>query len=318
MKNEHKLFIGIVVFEQVTAKYLSYFLPSLKAQTFKDYKVVAIDNSKEKDDENLIYIKNNLPEIDLKWAGKNLGFAKAYNLMIQQAVDGGAKYFLALNLDMILEPDMITRLFEAAEKRPELGSAAPKILRWNFKNNFKTKIIDTCGIKLLPGLRFVDLGQGQEDKGQFNGVNILGPSGAAAFYRISALEKVKLGGEYFDESMFMYKEDCDLAYRLFLAGFKSQLVSSSLAYHDRSVSGGGESGLQIVLNRKNKSQQAKEWSFLNQQLIFWKFWRTINWRSKLALVWYQIKIFIYILFFEPYLFKQLWPLYKIRKTVKIY
>lgn len=313
-----KLLIGTIVYGDLTAKYLPDFFQSLKNQSFKDFKISVIDNSEIEENENKKIIKENYAEVDFSWAGRNLGFAKAYNILMKRAMEINAEYFLALNPDMIFEPSMIARLFEAAEKWPELGSVAPKILKWDFKNNLKTKIIDTCGIKLLPGLRFVDLGQGLEDKGQFNEVNILGPSGAAAFYRISALEKVKLGREYFDESMFMYKEDCDLAYRLFLAGFKSKSISSSLAYHDRSVSGRGEGGLQVVLNRKNKSRRSKEWAFLNQQIIFWKFWKTINWKNKLVLVWYQIKILIYIIFFEPYLFKQLWPLYKIRKTVKIY
>ena len=316
--NLKKIYIGFITYGSSTAPYLPYFLPSLMSQINADCKIVAIDNSEEKDNDNLTYIKNNYPEIVLEWAGKNLGFSKAFNLMIKKAVDNGAEYFLALNPDMILEPDMVNYLVKELDNNKKLGSVSPKILRWDFADKKKTKIIDTCGIILLPGLRFADSGQGAEDQGQYDDSDIIGPSGSAALYRISALEKIKQPGEYFDELMFMYKEDCDLAYRLFLAGFKSKCVSSGIAFHDRSSGRQGNSDLKIILNRKNINRQVKKWSFLHQQIIFKKFWGTIDLKNKLALILYQIKIFIFILFFEPYLIKQLLLLYKIRKAIKIY
>lgn len=119
---------------------------------------------------------------------------------------------------------------------------------------------------MKPGLRFVDAGQGEPDKGQYDDINILGPSGAAAMYRLEALEKAEQNGQYFDELMFMYKEDCDLAYRLKLAGYKSKCAPDAIIYHDRTARAKGEGNLKVFFNRGNKSQQIKKWSFLNQQI----------------------------------------------------
>jgi GT2 family glycosyltransferase len=316
--NDTNLVIGFIAYGESTAKYLPYFLPSLKDQTYNNFKILAIDNTNDGTTSNIDYIKNNYPEIDIISAGENLGFAKAYNKLINKAREFGSQYFLAINLDIILEANTIEKLINTLVKDDKLGSVCPKILKWDFENNKKTNIIDSLGIRLLPGLRFADIGQGKIDQGQNSATEILGPSGAAGLYRMGALKKVSNNSQYFDELMFMYKEDCDLAYRLKLAGYKSSCVNDAVVYHDRTVSAKGESNILIAMNRKNKSRQAKEWAFLNQQIIFWKFWRTLDCKNKLALVWYQIKILIFIIIFEPYLFGQLPKLYRLKKLAKVY
>jgi len=317
MENKAKIYIGFITYGETTAKYLPYFLPSLKRQSCKNFKILAVDNSEEENNGNLIYIKNNFPEINLKWAGENLGFSKAFNLMIKQAAEAGAEYFLAINPDMLLEDNVLEKLAEAMDHNNELGSATVKALKWNFAKQEKTNIIDSCGLKLLPGLRFVDYLEGEPASAICDG-EIIGVSGAAAIYRLSALEKVKCDGQYFDELMFMYKEDCDLAYRLFLAGYKAKCINGAIIYHDRSSAGNGQNNLAVALNRKNKSRLVKKISFLNQQIIFIKYWRLQNLLNKTAIIWHEFKMLIFILFFEPYLFREFGKLFIIRKKIKIY
>ncbi|MDP2709051.1 MAG: glycosyltransferase family 2 protein [bacterium] len=317
-KKNSKIYAGFITYGKSTAKYLPYFLTSLKEQSLRGVKILAVDNSEVGDNLNYDYLKNNFPEIEIIRAGENLGFAKAFNLMIKRAGEAGARYFLTLNPDMILEPGMIAELVKIMDKDGSLGSASPKILKWDFSGKAKTEIIDSCGIKLLPGLRFIDAGQNSLDTGRLNIISILGPSGAAAFYRLSALEKVRQDGQYFDELMFMYKEDCDLAYRLFLAGFKSTCAAAAVAYHVRSAAGGGEKNLQVALNRKHKSRQEKKWAFLNQQIIFIKYWRRQSFKEKLNIIFYELKMIVFILMFERYLIGELVELRKIKEKIKIY
>jgi len=311
-KQQIKIYVGFITYGESTAKYLPYFLPSLKGQTFKDFKILAVDNSEDRENENARYIRN-FPEIDLKWAGKNLGFSKAFNLMIKEAVMAGAEYLLALNPDMILEPDAVEKLVDAMDYNSKLGSATAKVFKWDFVNQKKTDIIDSCGLKLLPGLRFVDYKEGEKASADCG--EIIGVSGAAAIYRLSALEKVKRNGQYFDELMFMYKEDCDLAYRLFLEGFKAKCVGDAIVYHDRSSAGDGRSNLAVVLNRKNKSQSVKRLSFLNQQIIFIKYWSSQSLVGKIAIIWFEFKMLVFILLVEPYLIKELVNLNKISHKI---
>lgn len=306
-----KLAIGFITYNSDTAKYLPYFLDSLfKSLEFlpkNDFLVLARDNSDNPDNYNREYIEDifnkNEKLIDFKWSGENAGFAKSYNKMIDEAVTFGADFFLVINPDTIVSPDALSKLISALESDISLASVSPKILRWDFENLKLTNIIDTCGIAIGSGLSFFDIAQGEIDNDLVNNINILGPSGAAGLYRINSLIKIKDINGYFDSRMFMYKEDCDLAYRLYLSDFKSKLVSGALIYHDRTVSSSGKSIFSVITNRLNKSKNVRNWSFLNQHLIFIKFWNRQLFLNKLLII---IKIFVFMvfaLFREPFLLK---------------
>jgi len=319
MEFKMKLAIGFITYGEDTAKYLPYFLPSLfKAlEKISDYKIFCWDNS-ESDRSNIEFIASNYPEIKIIKSDKNIGFASAYNRMIDEAKKSGAEYFLVINPDTILEPKAIKELIEIMDKDKSLGSASPKVLKWDFERNKKTNIIDTCGIGLKTGLRFFDFGQRQEDEGQYNKADILGPSGVAGLYRMSALEKARENGQYFDGRMFMYKEDCDLAYRLNLAGFKAKLAPEAMIYHDRTISSAGKGFWAFFRGRKGKNRQAKQWSFLNQHIIFMKYWNRQNILNKLIVLARVKGMMVYALLFEQYLLKEYGKLWKMRNKIKKY
>ena len=305
-----KLAVGFLTYNHFSAKYLSIFLESLQNQTFKDFKVFVMDNSDEENNKNSKYIKENYPQIDIEWSGSNLGFAKGQNKLIKKAIEAKAEYYLVLNPDTFLERNFIEILVAELDKNPECASISPKILKWDFEYNIKTDIIDSCGIKLKNGLRFFDLGQNQVDLNKFDEAQILGPSGAAGLYRVKALQTISEKGQFFDERMFMYKEDCDLAYRLYYRGFKSKCAGQAVIYHDRTSSGRGEGSIQIALNRKNKSRQAKLWSLRNHNLILKKHWKKQNLENKLYIIVYQIEAFSFILLFERYLLKEYFGVFR--------
>jgi len=320
------LIIGFITYGDTTAKYLPYFLASIFRQTFFGFDEIAVDNSEEQDNDNRRYIRKHYPKMEFHWAGKNLGFARANNIIIKKAAARGAKYVMLLNPDTIMEPETVQNMVNALEADPALGSVSAKIRHWDFKKNEKTAILDSCGIVLRPGLRFFDLGEAQEDKGQFDSTVILGPSGAAPMYRMAALEKIKFASphgvdgeaQYFDELMFMGKEDCDLAYRLKLAGIKSKLVASAIVYHDRTTYGTGESDIKVALNRRHKSKQFKKWSFLYQHIIFVKYWKLQSIKEKIALIWYALEMLAFAVIFEQFLLPEYFRLWKFRNKINKY
>ncbi len=290
---------------------------------------MAVDNSEAPDNANAEYVKNNFPEIDFKWAGINLGFAKAFNLMIARAVAAGAEYFLALNPDMTLEADMIGKMVEVMAADEKIAAVAPKILKWDFAANEKTDQIDSLGLALDKEHRFYDSHQGEIDRHELAAeIEVFRFTGAAVLLNLKALQDVAYltpnpsprtgegGKEYFDELMFMYKEDCDLSYRLRLAGWKIILAPASVAFHDRAVASRGESNLAIALNRKNKSKIVKQWSFLNQWILLSKLKNLpFSHRVKFATAWHQFKSLVFVLLFEQYLLKELLTLCKLRDKI---
>jgi len=82
--NQEKIYIGWLAYGGSTAKYLPYFLPSLMTQTYQNFELLILDNSHTEENENTKYLRENYPEIKTKWAGGNIGFARGFNLLINE------------------------------------------------------------------------------------------------------------------------------------------------------------------------------------------------------------------------------------------
>jgi len=326
-----KLAVGFLTYSDVTVRYLPDFLASLeKALAFlssDQYRVYAFDNSAKDDTQNRAVVESfnqgqgaAAPRQSVRYLtqGVNLGFSRAYNILIRSAFKEGAEYFLVINPDTVLESDAIEHLIASLQVDPKLAAAAPKILRWDFAGGkIKTDIVDSLGLVLKSGLKFSDAEQGSEDRGQ--SASIVGPTGAAGLFRLRALETIALtpaGGEpqYFDESFFMYKEDCDLAYRLFRAGFRSATVSSALVYHDRTAA--AASGLWANISRRGeKSRQIRAWSFRNQHYLFLKHWKNQNIVNRLLIIFRAILLFVFSLILEQFLLKEYISIFRFRREL---
>ncbi|MFZ4648495.1 MAG: glycosyltransferase [Patescibacteria group bacterium] len=307
-----KLFIGLITYGESSLKYLGSSLAalhnSLDFLPSSDYSVEIFDNSEPGDQRNRDFLAQYYPKYKVIYQNENLGFAKAYNILIRQACQQNAEYFLMMNPDVLLEKESVKILVSALDQDGNLSSVCPKLYRWAFPEKPKEKIIDTCGLILSSGLKFSDLGQGRIDDGSFDDLQILGPSGAAGLFRLDSLKDIAIGEidkkQYFDERMFMYKEDCDLAYRLFLSGQKSAFIKESIAWHDRSASDPGQGIIAMLKDRKNKSKKVRSWSFVNQHLIFVKYFKKQDLVSKLRIVGSVLLMFVFAGLKEQFLFRQ--------------
>jgi len=322
-----KLVVGFLTYNESSVKYLADFLPSLKNSlkflSPSDYQVLVFDNSDPDNNSNRLALelfnRDHHNFLEYLHAAGNLGFSRAYNILIRSTARLKAEYFLVINPDTVLEKDTISELVKALDNDLSLASASPKIRRWDFAANTKTKIVDTCGLTVKSGLRFHDLGQGQEDDKRFDQSAILGPSGAAGLFRLSVLEQIKENDQYFDERFFMYKEDCDLAYRLFMIKARATLVSTAIMYHDRTATSSGGGMLNKISDRRKKSRQVRSWSFRNQHLIFVKHWSKQNLISKILIVFQVLASGIFSLILEQFLlkeYKEVFSRFKVLTNVK--
>ncbi len=323
-----KLIIGFLTYNEFSAKYLSQFLPSLqealKFLAVSDYQVLAFDNSPLDQQDNHSIIRNwnqNLnsrsSSMPIKYLTRqqNLGFSRAYNILLKLAFQAQAEYFLMINPDILLNSEAIQELLTVLDQDHNLAVAVPKILRWDFEHNSQTKIIDSLGLVQGLGLQFSDWGQGQKDDPILYQKKIIGPSGAMALFRLSSLMKIQSRDRhqqeyYFDERFFMYKEDCDLAYRLFLAGLQTHLVPTALVYHDRTASSLGLNFWKRIRQRRRKSKELRSWSFHNQHLIFMKYWKKQNFLDRLLIIFYLLGMFLFSLILEQSNLKQYPQLWK--------
>lgn len=258
---------------------------SIFAQTFKDFKVVAVISGNEDGGKELL--QNMFPQVEIIDPKYNIGFAKGHNLVFekdshpltvpQQARDSSPsgrgenensypEFYQLVNPDLILEPDYLEKMLEAF-KDPKVGGATGKLYKvaseklqvkseeFNVnKQNYKT--LDSTGVVISKSGRGRDRGQHEEDTGQYDAQkNVQAVSAAGAMYRRAALESVKLSatsyqlqaiGEYFDEDFHSYWEDVDLSWRMANAGWKNVFVPQAIGFHGRGAGSSKKGYLHVI------------------------------------------------------------------------
>ncbi len=235
--------VGIVTWN--SASVIEACLASVRAQTYAPITLRVADNASVDDTRARL---ERLTRADERvYFPRNHGFSAAHNALIEA---GRTEFYLALNPDVVLEPDFIERLVEALRRDPQAGSATGKLLRFSPSGDeADADIIDSTGILMLPSQRHLDRGADREDIGQFPCEEyVFGASGAAALYRRTMLEDTKVAEEYFDEDFFAYREDADLAWRAQLLGWSCLYVPDAIARHGRRVTPERRSALPAAIN----------------------------------------------------------------------
>ena len=213
-------------------------LPTLFAQTFRDFTVVAIDNRSEDGTRASLAAAKKLAPVPMEIVAsrENLGFTGGHNVGIAKAIERGAEWVLVLNADVVLAPDYLERLLEDANRpgRQWVGAMTGKILRAEGADLLPTTVVDTVGIRMTRSGRHFDVGAGDPDTGRWDRpAEVFGVSGCVALYRVAALHDVRLPTGFFDDDFFVYREDVDLAWRLRGRGWAARCVPSAVAWHRR-------------------------------------------------------------------------------------
>lgn len=197
----------------------------------------------------------------------NDGFAKGNNDAMRKAMEQDYENIILFNMDTVLAPDCISKMVEAGEisndKFPisnqdqnstrlpggqeskkenlSIGCVQARLMLWpdmekinslgntthflgfgyceNYGENYndylkKESIIDRHATP-------ANAGSARDDR------NVCYPSGAAVLFKREVLEKIGL----FNEEYWMYNEDQEIGWRLWLAGYKCVLAPDAVAYH---------------------------------------------------------------------------------------
>jgi N-acetylglucosaminyl-diphospho-decaprenol L-rhamnosyltransferase len=185
-------------------------------------------------------------------ADRNLGFSRAVNLAAAQAA---GRTLVIVNDDASYDPGFVERLLGALD--PDAGvSMAAGVLR----SERDESVIDTAGIEIdrtllafdyLHGVPLDALGSAPR--------NPFGPSGAAAAYERRAFERL----DGFDERIFAYFEDLDLALRLRLAGMRCRLAPEARGTHRHSSTLGPGSRRKDYLMGFARGYLLRKWGVVN-------------------------------------------------------
>ena len=265
-------------------------LDSLKRQTFRDFKIIIVDNASR--DSTVETARLVFPGALVIVLSENRGFGAGHNIAI---ANSDSDWVLILNQDAELKDDCLEKLMKPTNKS-ELAAITPLLLRNDTDNT-----IDTTGLTRNWYYKVIDRGAGNKyEEDVYKSGYVGGVSAACGLYRTKALEEVSYQRtdrdypEYFDENFFMYKEDVDLAARLNRKGWKAWFEKTAVGFHDRTGH-----GPKAVSQTKKHREYLPEYISINSYRNHWFFLiKNLPLYSLVPVLGYEAIKFMYLLIFE--------------------
>jgi N-acetylglucosaminyl-diphospho-decaprenol L-rhamnosyltransferase len=204
---------------------LAALLRSLRGQS-RPARVVVADNGSSDGSRELL--RQDFDEVEVVDIGENLGFGRALNRAVAER---GGDPILILNDDVVCEPGFVEAMLEARLTGAEMVAGILLFER-------DPGLIDSAGVIADRTLMGFDYLNGEPRAAAASAPEPLGPTGGAALYARAAFDAV--GG--FDERIFLYYEDLDLALRLRAGGATCALAPDAAAVHGYSQTLGAAGG----------------------------------------------------------------------------
>ena len=241
-----KIGIVLVNYKDYAERFLAPCLESIRAlDSAIKPDIFIVDNASTV--ESKVYLQVAAPEARLITNINNDGFAKGNNDAMRVMLEEGYDYILLLNMDASLAPNALMELVAAAESNEKAGAIQARLML-----DPERKLINSVG----NATHFLGFGyclryREKYDEILAGPVDIAYPSGACVLLRSSALKTIGL----FDEEFWMYNEDQDLGWRLWLAGYSCIMAPLAVAFHQYEFS---------------RSQSKYYWMERNRLIAAWK------------------------------------------------
>ena len=179
--------------------------------------LVVVDNASSGDD--VAQIKAAVPHAKVVRSAKNLGFAGGCNLGVERS---SGEFVAFVNNDARPDERFLSAAVPVLQRSPSIGAVATKVLDWDGKT------IDFAGAGMSWYGQAFKVGVGQAPGTDPESErDVLFGTGSSLVMRADVFEKV--GG--FDDDYFMFFEDVDLGWRLWVLGYRVRYVPASVTYH---------------------------------------------------------------------------------------
>lgn len=218
--------VAVIILNWNGLKLLKEFLPSVCRYTSPQLAdVIVADNGSE--DDSLVWIKENYPEVGILAFPHNYGYADGYNRAIKSL---NYEYVVLLNSDVEVTPEWIEPLVNFCDKNPDVAACQPKLKAYLQKDHFEYAgaaggYLDRYGYAFCRGRIFNTI---EKDYGQYDDVtDIFWATGACLFIRRT--EYLEAGG--LDAGFFAHMEEIDLCWRVHLHGKRIVIIPQSEVYH---------------------------------------------------------------------------------------
>lgn len=237
--------VGINVVAWNSMAYVPSLLVSLDAQTTQDFSVTIVDNASN--DGAIPWLQGERQDVTVLRNFRNQGYARAQNqaaalLMTRWSEEVlPHRYLLIVKPDIEFAPNAIEKMVSYMDAHPDVMMCGPKVLRAKAIANEdgtreaeRLSVIDSLGVSITKARRLKDRGAGEEDTGQISDVSdVFTLPGACIMLRASAVKKLLVKGELFDEDFSSSFETVDLCWRATRAGMPIRAIPEAVVWHHR-------------------------------------------------------------------------------------
>jgi GT2 family glycosyltransferase len=179
---------------------------------------------------------------------RNAGFSVPMNLGARRASTGT---LVLLNDDCVCDPGFVERLVAPLDPGAGIVMSSGVLRDWRHPG-----LIDSAGMELDRTLLVYDYLNGEPLAAAASAADPIGPSPKAAAFDRDAF--LAIGG--FDERLFAYWEDVDLALRMLEAGGRCRLAADALGTHEHSATLGSGSRAKNALAGFGRGYVLRKWS----------------------------------------------------------
>lgn len=202
-------------------EFIDVCLRSVIESSYPDFEVIVVDNAST--DGSSEYIKRVFgtdPRLRLIENPGSFGPAIGRN---QGAELAKGKYLIFLDNDTKVDKACFGELVAVLEGDATVGAAQAKLLQWDNPGFY-----DCAGDYLGPLGFLIERSKRQKDSGQFNRIeDIFSAKSAGSVIRKDIFEQIK----GFDGDFYMYLEETDLSWRVWLRGYRVVFIPQAVVYH---------------------------------------------------------------------------------------
>ena len=216
--------VTVIVLSYNGRRHLEQCLPTLLAQRYPADRLdlMIVDNDSR--DGSADYVERAFPTVRVIRNRGNYGFARGNNIGVQHAQ---GEFVALLNQDTRVEPTWVAELVAPILRDRSSGDGmlvcvGAKMLSWDGET------IDFAGARMNFLGKASQVGSGEPAaSGHDQASPILFPCGGAMLIE----RRVFLESGGFDEDYFVFFEDVDLGWRLWVLGYRVELAPRAIAYH---------------------------------------------------------------------------------------
>jgi polysaccharide biosynthesis protein PslH len=268
--------IGIVTVTYNSGSVLAEFLNSLEAQSFKKFRLWAIDNASTDDSVAQLRAWSD-PRLEIVANKGNVGVAAANNQGITAALAYGCDYVLLLNNDVYFGAEFLDGLLQGLTAHscsmavPLIYYANPENMIWSAGGRFRENF---AYLSFHLGFKEIDIGQFNKPR------RIAFAPSSCILAKRNVFDTIGL----MDERLFVGGEDTDFMYRAMRAGLKTYYLPTVKMWHKvSSLRGGDDSAFSQRYMARNRAFLIKKhlgWWKAIQYTVLYRAYYVIRWLAR--------------------------------------